>query len=93
MNKETFLKQKINNFSIFIKEKIGEENKIYKEFLNYQNDLAAFLRDIIQLSKVPINEDLVKNYMEIKGVDKKLSKADMEKIKRYFEMFVKIINS
>ncbi len=93
MNKEVFLKQKISNFIILIREKIGENNTIYNEFVNYQNDLNGFLRDIIQISKLEINEELIIKYMSLKGVSKKLDKADIEKIRRYFEMFVKVVNS
>ena len=93
MNKEVFLKQKINNFIIFIEQKIGKNNSIHNEFVNYGTNLQDFLRDIIQLSKFKIDEEMVQKYLSLKGVQTKLDKKDMEKIQRYFEMFVKVINS
>lgn len=104
--KEAFLKQKIKNFNIFIAEKIGKENNIYKEFEAYQNNMNAFLQNILQLSSYAkvsrensregekyFDEDTIQKYLEMHGVVNKLEKADFEKLNRYFNMFLTVVNS
>ena len=65
MSKETYLKEKIKNFIIFIREKIGEENKIYINFTNYLNDMSAFLRDILPISEFKIDKESIANILNI----------------------------
>ena len=95
ITKEAFLKQKINNFSIFIAEKIGKDNQIYRDFTMYAQDINAFLQAIISLRQLgsAIDETLVKKYLEVKGVKKELEPKDLAKINAYFTMFVRVINS
>lgn len=95
--KQEFLTQKINNFIIFIEQKIGKENKIYSDFIGYSKNLNNFLQAIIQLgnfakSNGGINEESIKKYLEIQGVKKNLEKEDFIKIIRYFDMFIKIVD-
>ena len=95
VTKETFLTQKINNFTIFIKEKLGEDNAVYRDFVSYSKDLNSFLQAIISLRQIGsvIDETLVKKYLELKGIKKELSAEDLKKINAYFTMFVKVINA
>ena len=95
ITKELFLRQKIANFIIFIEQKIGKENSIYSEFCAYQADLNKFLQMIIQVSnftKNNLSHDNIQKYLEFKGVSAVLLKDDLDKIVRYYQMFIKIIN-
>lgn len=75
MTKETFLKQKISNFLIFIKEKIGDDNNVYRNFVAYSQDLNSFLQAFIQLKQVGgISSELIAKYLEIKGIKTKIEK-------------------
>ena len=91
-SKEAFLKQKITNFTIFIEKKIGTDNNTYRDFVSYQSDLNSFLRDIIAISKQPINSTTINQYFDFKAVKAKISKEDIEVVGKYFEMFIKVIN-
>ena len=95
VTKEIFLTQKINNFIIFIKEKLGEDNAVHCDFVGYSKDLNSFLQAIISLRQIGpvIDETLVKKYLELKGIKKELSAEDLKKINAYFSMFVKVISA
>lgn len=88
-----FLTQKINNFLIFIKEKIGDDNSVYRDFQAYANDLNSFLTAFVQLNQVGINEQLIRKYLDAKGIKKEVKPEDFKKIMAYFNMFAKVINS
>ena len=95
--KEKFLKEKINNFIIFIDTKIGKENNIYKEFIKYRNDINLFLQAIVQLSTYAKNRkfepETIEKYLEMNDVKVILEKEDFIKLNRYFDMFIQIIDS
>ena len=93
MDKKTFIKEKIKNFSIFIADKIGEDNQIYRDFKKYQDDLDSFLHEIIKISKVEISDEIILEYLKVKGVTAKLDEADFTRVKRYFKMFVQIVTA
>ena len=95
MTKEEFLKQKIKNFIIFIQDKIGKDNSIFTEFCEYQNNLNKFLQNMIQLDKFTngkLTTENIQKYLEFKKVDAILLEADLEKIIKYYQMFIKVIN-
>lgn len=92
MDKNTYLKEKITNFIIFIDQKIGKDNIIYSDFVKYQKDINLFLTDFIKLSKIEITDEGIYKYLAFKNVNQKLEKEDLNKTKRYFEMFQKVIN-
>lgn len=99
ITKEMFLQQKINNFIIFIDQKIGKDNSIYREFCTYKSDLNLFLQNMIQLSAYANKEtkefshEAIEKFLEYKGITKKIENEDFIKINRYFNMFIKIIES
>lgn len=95
ITKEAFLREKIKNFTIFIGEKIGKDNSIYTDFVEYEKDLNKFLQAIIRMNNIcknVLSEENVKKYLEYNGITVNLIKSDYEKIGRYFEMFIKVIN-
>jgi hypothetical protein len=95
VTKEAFLKQKIRNFIIFIENKIGKDNNIFRDFEGYHNNLNAFLQAMIQLSslcKGRIDDKMILKYFEMKGVEHKLCQEDITLINRYFVMFVKLLD-
>jgi hypothetical protein len=95
ITKEAFLRQKISNFIIFIKTKIGEDNNIYREFIEYEKNLEYFLRAVTQLTvlapKGIVTNEMVEKYLKAKGIEKKLPEDDITLINRYIQMFLKLI--
>lgn len=91
--KEAFLKQKINNFIIFIRGEIGTDNNIYREFTKYQTDMRAFLQAIVQISNLKIDKDMVLLYLEKNGVKAQLKESSFKMLMRYLDMFVKVVNT
>jgi hypothetical protein len=103
MDLETFLKQKIENFSNFIKEVIGVDNKIYIDLQKYKNNLEEFMRLIITLSvyakkdkdNIFFEKDAVFKFLETNNIDaqntKLLDKDNFDKLNRYLNMFVNVL--
>lgn len=101
MNKEVFIKEKLNNFIIFIESIIGKDNNIYKDFISYKNDIKLFLQAIMQISSFAVKEgnnkvlpkEHIFKYLEYQNITKKIEDKDIIKLNRYFNMFIKIIES
>lgn len=91
--KQEFLKQKINNFIIFIRQEIGTENKIYTDFLKYQNDMKLFLQAIVQISNLKIDKEMVLKYLEMNDVKVELKESSFNQLMRYLNMFISVVNS
>lgn len=91
--KQEFLKQKINNFIIFIRQEIGTENKIYTDFLKYQNDMKLFLQAIVQISNLKIDKEMVLKYLEMNDVKVELRESSFNQLMRYLNMFISVVNS
>lgn len=91
--KQEFLKQKINNFIIFIRQEIGTENKIYTDFLKYQNDMKLFLQAIVQISNLKIDKAMVLKYLEMNDVKVELKESSFNQLMRYLNMFISVVNS
>lgn len=91
--KEAFLKEKISNFIIFIKEEIGTQNNIFREFVKYQSDMKSFLQTIVQLSSLKIDKETVSKYLEMNNVKITLKESSFNKLIRYLTMFIQVVNS
>ncbi len=106
ITKETFMKQKLQNFIAFIERELGKDNNIYKELKSYETNFDNFLRILLHLQKFSkliddelgfAEEDIVK-FLESRGVMKKaLSEKPncaeiLKKINSYFSMFISVLN-
>jgi hypothetical protein len=91
--KEKFLREKIKNFIIFIKEEIGEENNIYREFSKYQTDLKIFLQAIVKISSLKIDKEMVLEYLKMNDIKITLKESSFNKLMRYLQMFIQVVNS
>lgn len=94
--KETFFKEKLENFTNFIAEEIGENNEVFKDFTKYKTDINAFLQDLISLVKLSgnnvITKDNINKYLEMKKIDKNIDEKAIDKIHRYFCCFIDVMN-
>lgn len=105
--KEQFIKQKLRNFSIYIAEKLGNENLVYKEISAYEHrPVGDFLEMIIKLAQFAqkgedgeliFPDKAIAQYLESRGLSDFLKKNDaaavVSKINQYFSMFLNIVNS
>lgn len=101
MNKQDFILQKLNNFSLFVEKELGKDNEVYKDLQLYLSNLNVFIQNLIRLSaiastkdgkKIFVLEDINK-YLEYKNITKKVDKTICEKLMRYLNMFLDILNS
>ena len=77
--KETFMKQKLQNFITFIEKELGKDNNIYKELKSYETNFENFLRILLHLQKfskliddeVGFEEEDIVKFLESRGVMKK----------------------
>lgn len=94
--KETFFKEKLNNFSDFVKNEIGEDNDIYTDIQKYKSDLNVFMNDLISIVKLSgnsiITTENINKYLSLKKVDKEISEKAIDKLHRYLNMFIDIMN-
>lgn len=104
VDKKTFIKEKLNNFILFIKKTFGENNILLAEFgqlIDFdKNGFEPFLNSLLQLVglfKLPQSTDEIKKeninkvreYLYSKNL--KATDEDITKMLRYFEMFTVVI--
>lgn len=100
MNRKVFLKEKLDNFILFIKKTFGENNILLAEFGHFLdiNQTEQFLKGILELCNflsMPMDNEDKKNknmqkltlFLEYKGLS--AGEEDKFKMLRYFELFYK----
>ena len=101
IDRKTFLKEKLNNFILFIENTFGKNNILLREFSSYidiDKSIEPFLKGILQLCNfldLPMDNEDKKNknmlklntFLEYKGLS--TSEENKFKMLRYFELFFK----
>ena len=100
MKIKEFIIEKLENFKKFIKEElekvtIAEKDKemLIKDLQTYSDDVNSFTQAIIQLSKYEIDKAVaifLLNYNII--LEDIIDKIEYNKLKRYLQMFINIVN-
>lgn len=104
IDKKTFVKQKLDNFILFIEKIFGKNNILLREFGGYadidHNGPEPFLKSIIQLAqlfelpadnpeKVERNMTKIRTFLLTRNLRAK--DEDILKILRYLDMFLRVI--
>ena len=96
MTVETFLKQKLNNFILFLEKTIGTNNKLYpqvKQLQGNEQGLINYAEYIVKVAK--INPETKKYYLEESTISEYLKnnaiegdKEFLNTLRRYLELFI-----
>lgn len=95
---EDFLNSKLKNFILFIEEKFGKENKLYKQIIQLNTHGLINYADYISKAcdvkdnKYFLQDNIVAKYLEENEV-KIQNSEDLVKLRRYLEMFVNVVCS
>lgn len=100
IDKRTFVKAKLNNFILFIKNTFGQNNILLREFGELtdldKHGCEPFLKNLIQLANFfglpivsEINKKKVEQFLQVRGLLAK--EADIVKMLRYLDMFLQVI--
>lgn len=95
---ETFLKQKIINFILFLEKTIGKNNRLYSQVIQLQSNTSAvvsYAGYLVSVAKKKDNvyyfeDETIKEYLknnEIGG--DAVNQEFVTKLRRYLELFVK----
>ncbi len=102
IDRKSFLKEKLNNFILFIKKTFGDQNTLLREFSQYvdieKHGFDPFLKGLLTIceylelpmdteQKKANNMSKLNTYLAMK--DLKCSDDDNFKMLRYFELFYK----
>lgn len=95
MNKKEFLKEKLTNFSTFVKSAVNLNNKMRNDLIKLTEISVEEFTSVVMTHIVP-HKDKVDAYvdkmLEEYGVNKSDVKTeDFNKLKRYIEMFIDIV--
>lgn len=99
---ETFLKQKLNNFILYLEKTIGINNKLYPQVKQLENNMSALINYAEYIVKVAVQDSITKKYkieektvveyLENNGFDKvNLDSKFITTLKRYLELFINTI--
>lgn len=103
IEKRIYIKEKLNNFILFIQETFGEDNILLREFgTAIEIDKVGFepmIKGLLKISEfmtLPVSSEIIKNenmekiklFLDFKGL--KASEENMYKLLRYLDLFYKV---